>query len=139
MVLMPDPSPVERPSDQPTARLGRGVFRWAPLLWQVPGVVLTVAGFLAGTLIVIEVATHIALLSFLTAVYLSVVVRDRRYPQDTLAILGYLMYAAFLAFVSAPSLYALGPLATPVRAFGLACGGALLTLTWVLFAEYLVR
>ena len=49
--------------------------------------------------------------------------------------MGYLIYALFLVFVSAPSLWELGPLATPTRAIGLACGGLLLPLTWVLFAE----
>ena len=140
IVPMPDPSADEtRPDQSAAAVLGRPPYRWMPLVWQVPGVVLTVGGYLAGTLTVVEVASHIAALSFFTAVYLSVVVRDRRYPQDFLAVLGYLMYATFLAFVSAPSLWELGPLAMPTRAVGLACGGLLLPLTWVLFAEYLVH
>lgn len=112
--------------------------RFLPLVWQIGGTLITVAGYIAGTNTVVDTVFHIALLSFATGAYLSLFIRDRRRPQDTVAIIGYFMYAAFLGLVSAPSLYEIGPLASPARTLALLCGGFLLSLTWLLFVEYLI-
>jgi hypothetical protein len=130
----------KRSSGKSPAVLSRDPWRWIPLSWQVGGTLFTVSGYAVGTLNIVEVAAHIAILSFVTAVYLSFVIRDRRRPQDLVAILGYLMYAAGMGFVSAPSLFALDTrLTTPTRALGGLCLGLVLALTWLLYVEYLAE
>ena len=111
--------------------------RRLPYLWQLGGTAISVLGYIGGTNTVVDVATHIAILSFTTGIYLSFVIRDHREPQDALAVMGYIAYAAGLGLVSAPSLYAMGPLDVPLRALGLLLLGALLTITWYLFTSYL--
>lgn len=136
MMVVLATSPLDEP---PSAHLRNRFWRFLPFIWQLGGTLISVAGYVSGTNHVVDVVLHIAILSLVTGVYLSVFIRGRRRPQDTIAILGYFVYAAFLGLVSAPSLYRLGPLATPARAFGLLCGGLLLSLTWLLFVEYLVE
>jgi len=114
--------------------------RWLPLTWQVGGTLLVVASYVSGVLSIVDVGGHIALLSLITAFYLSWVVRTHRQPQDTIAVLGYLLYAAGLGFVSAPSLFALDVrLTTPTRALGGLCLGLVLAVVWVLHAEFATR
>lgn len=133
-------SPDGKPSEQPSnVSLHESRYRWVPYIWQVGGTTASVAGYVVGSNGVVDVVMHIAVLSFVTAAYLSLFVRERRRPEDIIAIVGYLVYGAFLGLVSAPSLYQLGPLATPARTLGLLCGGLLLSLTWLLFVEYLVE
>lgn len=102
------------------------------------GVTVSVAGYVMGTISLPGVGLNLALLGFVTAVYLSIVVRDRRRPQDLIAVFGYLLYAAGFGFLSAPSHFAFGELTPPARALGALFLGLLLPLTWFLFVEYLI-
>ena len=111
--------------------------RRLPYFWQLGGTVISVSGYIGGTNSVVDVAAHIAVLSFITGIYLSLVIRDHREPQDSLAITGYIAYAVGLGLVSAPSLYTVGVWEVPLRALGLVLLGGLLSITWYLFTLYL--
>ena len=111
--------------------------RRLPYIWQLGGTAISIGGYVAGTNSIVSVAAHIAVLSFITGIYLSFVIRDHREPQDSLAISGYIAYAVGLGLVSAPSLYTVGIWEVPLRALGLALLGVLLSITWYLFTWYL--
>lgn len=120
------------------ATLENNLYRWLPFTWQFGGAASTLFGLLAGTNELSDTGIHLAILAFLTGVYLSLFVGDRRRPQDIMAVMGYFMYAAGFGFLSAPSRFQFGEWTLATYALGALFIALLLPLTWALFVGYLV-
>ena len=110
--------------------------RWLPVTWQVGGTLLSVGAYMVGTLTVADVAIHIGILSFVTALYLSYIVPDRGTRRDKTAMFLYLLYAGGLAFVVAPSIFGLTDIELWFRATGMLALGMVLPTVWCLYIEY---
>jgi hypothetical protein len=127
------------PEPSPSASLHNSKYRLVPLVWQLGGTLFAIAGFLAGTNTLSDVSLYLALLGFATAVFLSWYIRDRRRPQDLVAVIGYLLYSAGFGLLSVPDRFALGEWTPAAYALGSLFLALLLPLTWLLFVEYLVE
>ena len=110
--------------------------RWVPVTWQVGGTLLSVSAYMVGTLTVADVAIHIGILSFVTALYLSYIVPDRGTRRDKTAMFLYLLYAGGLALVVAPSIFELTNIELWFRTIGMLALGMVLPTVWYLYIEY---
>ena len=125
-------------TDRPTpeATLRSTWARWLPVTWQVGGTLVSVSAYTVGTLTVADVAIHIGILSFMTALYLSFIVPDRGTRRDKTTLFLYLLYAGGLAFVVAPSIFGLTDIELWFRAAGMLALGMVLPTVWYLYIEY---
>jgi len=119
--------------------LDRPEARWLPPLWQIAGTAISAGGYLAGTLALAEVAGHVAVLSFVSGVFLLYLVRDRHRHRDRVAAGVYFVYALGLGGLSATTFFTTGVVTETLQAAGAVCLGALLVGLWYLYARYVDR
>ena len=130
--------PGPKPSNpSPNASLRKSRWRWPPLVWQIGGTLVSVSGFVLGTNTLADVGLHLAIYSFITAIYLSWFIRDDHRRQNLMAVLGYLLYSAGFALVSGPNRFEFGEWTPVAYALGALSFSFLLPLTWFLFTGYL--
>ena len=106
-------------------------------MWQLGGTAVSIGGFWVGHNSLADVGAHLAVLAFVTGVFLSVFLPERR-PQDLLAITGYFFYSAGLGLLSIPGWTTLGQWTPAAYALGALCIALLLPLMWVLYLEYVI-
>jgi hypothetical protein len=128
---------INRPTLEATLRSAWARWgRWVPVTWQVGGTLLSVGAYVAGTLTVTDVAIHIGILSFVTALYLGFIVPGVGTRRDKTAMFLYLLYAGGLALVVAPSIFGLTNIELWFRAIGMLALGMVLPTVWFLYIEY---
>ena len=98
---------------------------------------LTILGYAGGTLNIIDVAGHIAILSAVTALYLAYIVREERERRDSVTIGIYFTYAAALAFITTPEFFDIRLYEFWLRLAGGICLGLILIGIWYLYIKHI--